>query len=236
MEKINLLKIGLNEKPTYIAHELNDKQTFFKQLKFKHMTNLLSIESAFLSNANVKTALNLTEVKSLQRTLLNGQKKKFEQTLQLSTYVAGALNWFKSEAGKLACNEAGITWSTEEFSLKVYGWQKSYFYKVVKAGNLAPEVIDTFKAKCDTLESEGKDSNRTLEGLLKYAKTGATGNDGEEGEEASVERVETVFTMAYKRENGNVSVRVDANGVFKTSNSVNEILEAIEYLKALLPA
>lgn len=203
------------------------------------MNQLLQIESAFLSNANVKTALNLTEVKSLQRTLLNGQKKKFEQTLQLSTYVASALNWFKSEEGKTACNEAGITWSTEEFALKVYGWQKSYFYKVVKAGNLAPEVIDTFKAKCDTLESEGKDSNRTLEGLLKYAKSGAMGNEGEgegEGETASVERVETVFTMAYKREGGNVSVRVDANGVFKTSNSVNEILEAIEYLRSMLPA
>jgi len=206
------------------------------------MTNLLAIETAFLSKAEIKTALNITEIRSVQRTLTNGQKKKFEQTLQLSKLVLTAVTWFKSEEGKAKCSEEGITWSNEEFGNKVFGWQKSFFYKVVKAGALQDEIVETFKAKCDEVEATGKDANRSLEGLLKFAKqveTNSEAGEGEagEGEEAEVEvRTETIFTLSYKREAGNIAIRVDTNGVIKTNNSVSEIYEAIEFLVSQLPA
>lgn len=204
------------------------------------MTQLLAIETAFLSKAEIKQALNLTEVRNLQRTLTNGQKKKFELTLQLSKVVGASVTWFKSEEGKAKCNEEGIKWSTEEFGNKVFGWQKSYFYKVIKASGLEAELVETFKAKCDEVEAEGKDANRTLEGLLKFAKQtsegGATGEGEGEGEgEANVERAETVFTMTYKTSEGNVSVRIDSNNVIKTTNSIAEIEAAIKFLSSQLP-
>lgn len=211
-------------------------------------TQLLTIEQNFLNLPQVKDALNLTSIRTLQKTIMNGQKKKFEQTLQLSTLVRNAADWFKSKEAKEQLQQEGISWTAEDFSMKVFGWQKSYFYKVAKAGALQPEVVETFKAKCDEVEAEGKDANRTLEGLLKYAKKygettaeGEGGGEGEgeggEGEGAQVEvRVETIFTMTYKREEGNISVRVDANGIVKTNNSVNEILEAIAFLQSQLPA
>lgn len=207
------------------------------------MTQLLSIESAFLNKTEIKQALQLTELRTLQRGIQNGQKKKFEQTLQISKIVLAASNWFTSEDGRSKCSEEGITWTMEEFAQKVFGWKNSYFCKVRKAGALQPEVIENFKSKCEEVEQQGQEPNRTLEGLLKFAKQVETGStaSGQEGEgseegteetqEAQVEvRTETIFTLTYKTEMGNVSVRINANGQMKTTNTVEEIRNAINFL------
>jgi len=213
------------------------------------MSNLLQIETSFLNLPQIKTALNLQEIRSVQRTIQNGQKKKFEQTLSLSKLVVGAVNWFASDEGQRVCSEEGIVWNNEAIGLKVFGWQKSFFYKVMKAGKLDEVVVSTFKAKCDEAEAQGEEPNRSLEGLLKFAKNvhveGGGGGESEGGEGESemgdpetigVEvRVPTIFTMTYKPEGGaNVSIRVDANGVVKTNNEGVQIDEAIAFLKLVM--
>ena len=206
------------------------------------MSQLLSIETAFLSLPQVKQGLNLSEIRSVQRTITNAKKKKFEQTLALSKLVTQAVDWFQSEEGQRVCNDEGISWSNEEIGQKVFGWQKSFFYKVVKAGRLQPEVIESFNVKCNEVEAQGEEPNRSLEGLLKFAKqvesgTNAVGEGGdaesesESESEAQVEtRVETILVFTYKGEGGNVSVRIDANGLVKTTNSDEQIREAIAVL------
>lgn len=205
------------------------------------MTNLLNIESAFLNMPEVKQGLNLLEIKRLNATLSNGQKKKFATTLTLSAVVLKAFEWYSSEAGKALMSNEGISWTAEDFANKVFGWQKSYFYKVVKAGKLAPEVVENFNAKCDEIEAGGEEPNRTLEGLLKFAKaigdnTNASGeSDGEsdgESESADVEvRVPTILTFTFKPENDkNIAVRIDANGNLKTTNTNEEIFNAVQIL------
>ena len=206
------------------------------------MNQLLSIEQNFLNLPTVKQALNLQAIRSVQRTIVNAKKKKFEQTIELSKLVKAAVDWFNSEEGKAVCNEEGISWSNEEIGAKLFGWQKSYFYKVVKAGKLEESIIDTFRSKCDELEAQGGEPNRSLEGLLKFAKQygsndtdGGQGEESESGNDAEVEtRTKTVFTMAFKRESGNVSVRIDADGKIKTSNTTDEIQEAIAFLQFVL--
>jgi hypothetical protein len=207
------------------------------------MSQLLSIESSFLNLPIVKQSLNLQEIRSVQRTITNAKKKKFEQTLALSKLVTKAVEWFQSEDGQRVCAEEGISWTNEEIGQKVFGWQKSFFYKVVKAGKLDEAVVDTFKAKCDEAETRGEDPNRSLEGLLKFAKAVESGaQDGGQGEselgdpettgEAQIEtRVETILTFTYKSEGGNVSVRIDAEGNVKTTNSIEQIREAISVLQ-----
>jgi hypothetical protein len=207
------------------------------------MSQLLSIESSFLNLPQVKQGLNLQEIRSVQRTIVNAKKKKFEQTLALSKLVNQAVTWFQSEEGQRVCSEEGISWTNEEIGQKVFGWQKSFFYKVVKAGKLDEAVVDTFKAKCDEAETRGEDPNRSLEGLLKFAKQVETGaNESGEGEselgdpettgEAQIEtRIETILTFTYKSEGGNVSVRIDAEGNVKTTNSIEQIREAISVLQ-----
>jgi hypothetical protein len=204
------------------------------------MSQLLSIETSFLNLPQVKQGLNLSEIRSVQRTIVNAKKKKFEQTLALSKLVNQAVEWFQSEEGQRVCTEEGISWTNEEIGQKVFGWQKSFFYKVVKAGRLEESVVDTFKAKCDEVEAQGQEPNRSLEGLLKFAKQVESGaQDGGESElgdpettgEAQVEtRIETILTFTYKSEGGNVSVRIDAEGNVKTTNSAEQIREAIAVL------
>jgi hypothetical protein len=205
------------------------------------MSTLLAIETAFLNRSEVKTALNLTAVKSLQKSVTNAQKKKFAQTCELSKLVHTGFEWFKSPEGKQAMQDEGIAWSSEEFAFKVFGWQKSFFYRVVKAGALPETIVETFNEKCNEAESEGKEPNRTLEGLLKFAKGGGAeaseGGEGEEGEGgAEVEtREKVVFTMSWKREGEqNVALRVSESGEIKTNNSADQIAEAIAYLQSLV--
>lgn len=208
------------------------------------MSNLLAIESSFLNLPEVKQALNLTEIRSVQRTITNAKKKKFEQTLTLSKLVTNVLTWFSSEDGKRKCSEEGITWSNEEIGNKVFGWQKSFFYKVVKAGKLDSELIETFKEKCDTAELNGDEPNRSLEGLLKFAKqvettteTGGQEESESEGNEPQIEtRVETIFELKFKPLDGSraVALKVDAHATLKTNNEISEIENAIAFLKDVI--
>lgn len=210
------------------------------------MSTLLAIEVEFLRNSQVEQALDLRSIRSLQRTLANGQKKKFAQTLELSKKVVSVANWFASEDGKQVTAEAGIYWNNETIGLKVFGWQKSYYYKVLKAGKLDDSIVEEFNSLCDQAEADGEEPNRSLEGLLKFTRsggnttteTGGTGEDSEESEETTERaievRVPTIFTMTYKGGEKNVSVRVNEENEVTTTNSRAEILAAIEFLTNLI--
>ena len=203
------------------------------------MSNLLAIETSFLNLPQVKQSLNLTEIRSTQRVISNGQKKKFEQTLALSKLVVSAVNWFSSDEGKQVCAEEGITWTNEEIGNKIFGWQKSFFYKVVKCGKLETTVIDNFNAKCTEIEASGSEANRSLEGLLKFAKqvnaatTETTEGENTDSEQTDIQpeiRANVIFSLSYKTESGNISVKIDDSGVVKTNNTREQILQAIEFL------
>lgn len=208
------------------------------------MSNLLSIESNFLSNEDVVRTLNLVEVRTIQRSLANGQKKKFEQTLQLSKLAVNISEWFASEDGQRKCAEEGIAWNNEEIGIKVFGWQKSFFYKVLKAGKLEEQVVTDFKSTCDSIERSGRECDRSLAGLLKYAKAiengeapsaDGEGEDGESDAEASVTRTKTIFTLAYKPEGSkNVAIRISEDGEVVSTNDIEEIKNAIEFLLSKL--
>ncbi len=192
------------------------------------MSTLLAIESHFLTTANAIEGLKLRELRRLTTADLNATKKRFETSLQLSQIVAEGFEWYKSTAGKATMANEGITWNSEEFALKVYGYQKSFFYKLVKAGGVETEKVEEYK----TYEP----NNRTIEGLLKFVKSGgqdAESEGGKDGEETA-ERPTTVLTFTYKTDAGNVSVRVDSNGVVKTTNTNEQISEAISFLASSL--
>jgi len=194
------------------------------------MSNLLTIERAFLSIPAVKQGLKLAEFKTIQRSVENAQKKKFDSTLDLSKVVLESFEWFKSAEGQALCSEEGISWSSEEFASKVFGFQKSFFYKLTRAGKLENHLVEEFKRKCTELESEGQTPNRSLEGLLKYAKEVEVGNttggesksEGEgEGEgEAQVEtRPQVVFSLDYKPEG--IKIQVLSDGSVKLPDGVD---------------
>jgi hypothetical protein len=209
------------------------------------MTNqLLTIEQELMNNADVMAGLQLREIKKLMKAEGNAQKKKFANTLALSKVVVDAHAWWTSEEAKAIFSAQGVTWSADDFAGKVFGWQKSYLYRVLKAGKLAEEKVSTFNSLCDQAESEGLTADRTLKGLLKWAKDSETassdgeGEEGEGGEEASVVRAETLLTLSYKATlvgaERNVAVRISSEGEMISSNTKEEIMQAIAILQASL--
>ena len=211
------------------------------------MSTLLSIEESFLSQSDIKSALNLNDIKRIQKQITNAHKSKFGHTLTMAKLVVGAESWFTSEQGQTRMAEEGLSWTKEEFGQRVFGWQRSFFYKVLKAGKLSDQIINAFTTKCDEADAQGKDVDRSLAGLLKFAQDFSevetiineeTGEEEEiEGlEEAEVEeRVETIFTMSMKNATGrNVAVRVDANGAVITRNDASEIAQAIAFLQSAM--
>lgn len=201
------------------------------------MSALLTIEQAFLSNAEIKQALNLTEVNRLQRSIETAQKKKFATTLELSKHVSKAYEWFKSDEAQAKFSAEGISWTSEDFALKVFGWQKSFFHKVVKVSKVEAEVVERFDAECARLEAEGEKPKRSIENLLKFAKAveqgaEASGEGDGEGDEPQVEtRPQTAFTLTFKDgTNPNVSIRIDENGKLSTTNQAIDIKRALAFL------
>lgn len=212
---------------------------------------LLPIEQDFLNNPAVKTALNLNDIRRGQRNVDNAQKRKFEHTMTLAGHVASAYEWYKSPEGVLAMDEQGLSWTIVDFSKKVFGWEKSYFHKVRRAGNLDPRITTAFLTKCDEL---GDSAVRTLAGLLSFANDidlselpeNATEEEVSEALEQAVEetevqqreeRIPTMATISIKAEaNEGVAIawRVDSEGHQSTSNTKDEILRAIAGLTNLI--
>jgi hypothetical protein len=209
------------------------------------MSELLSIESAFLNLPNVKASLQLNEVKKIQKSINNAHKSKFNHTLKLTALIGDAVRWFSSDEGKAVLSDEGIEWSKEDFGRKVFGYQKSFFYKLLKVDALDERIISAFNTKCDAI---GDDANRSIAGLLEFSRSidldslehseDATEEEIAEAEaelieEASVsqERTNYLFVLSYKNPNGNnLSVRIDDQGNV-SGNNLEEIANAIEFLK-----
>lgn len=183
------------------------------------MPNLLTIEANFLRLPEVASALRLNEVRSIQRTITNAKKKKFEQSLALSGHVKVAFEWFKSPEGQARFREEGITWTAEDFGQKVFGWQKSFFYKMVKVANVPAEVVERYSEVAD---ERGEDSQRSVEELLKYASAVENGESAVE----SAPRPAVVLSLSLNHPDGKITLKVNEAGEVKVTGA--ESLRAVQ--------
>jgi hypothetical protein len=205
------------------------------------MQNLLQIEQNFLSLPQVATGLRLTEVKALNKKMATAHKQRFIQSVQLSTIALASFEWFSSAEGQALCTEEGVVWNREAFAEKVFGVKNSYFGKLLKVGGMEANVVETFNAKCDEAERNNEKCDRSVAGLIKFAKAGidssvveqeveAEGDVEETTEETTEPTAECVFTMTYKGEHGNICVSIDADGNATSTNGRNEIRDAVKFL------
>ena len=134
-----------------------------------------------------------------------------------------------------------------DFAQKVFGWQKSYFYKVVKAGKIDEAKVERFNELCNEAEAQGHATARTLEGLLKWAKADAEqaaqgdgDQDGEGDGDVSVTRAKAILTLAFKgQELGlehNVALRIESDGKLVTTATKEQIEFVLELIKSTLNA
>ena len=198
------------------------------------MNNLMQIEADFLTS---QSEVNFQSVWNLQSQVSDAKKSKFDKSLKLAKLVSQSLEWFKKPETKGELLEAGIEWTNAEvFFNRVYGWQKSFGHKMVKAGKLETSTVSKFKRQCTQLENNGEDAIRSIEALLKFAKA------EENGEEAEAQtRVKTMFSLSIAKDGINgesgFSLRVTEDGNITESGEVvltTEISEMIANLSGLI--
>ena len=194
------------------------------------MRNLMQIEADFLSLPSVRSQVNFATIENLISEVSDAKKNKFDKSLKLAKLVSEAKNWFDNTDTKVQLEEEGIEWSNAEvFFNRVFGWQKSFGYKMVKAGKLQIEqssVVTKFKRQCTTAENNGEDANRSIEALLKFAKNEESGT-----EENEVTRAKTYATFSIAKDGVNgekgYSVRLTDEGISINGELEIEIVEEI---------
>jgi hypothetical protein len=201
------------------------------------MNHLLQIEQDFLMSSVVTSEINFATIFTAQANADNAQKAKFDKSIKLAEMVAKASAWYDKSETKAQLESNGIEWDNKEtFFQRVFGWQKSFAYKMVKAGNIKidqGEVVTAFKRHCTAQENAGEGSNRSIAGLLKFAK-GDT-------ETASRPKALATFSIAKDGLNGEkgFSIRInndgsiDANGEIIDSNIDYNVVKLFSKLQRI---
>ena len=192
------------------------------------MQNLLQIETDFLNSTEVRGFVPLNQIQSLSEQIGDAKKTKFEKSLKLAKIVAKANDWYKSEEAKNLMNENGVEWgSVEDFASRVFGWQKSYYFKMVKAGKLLeenPQVVTKFKRECTQAENNGESTSRSLESLNKFAKSELSEGTGE-----VTSRPKALLTLKGTGDFSHIKFEIFADEV-KTSNEVAQLTEVMNLI------
>jgi len=218
------------------------------------MRNLLEIETGLLGSDAVKEGLQLSKVKSLQKHIKNADRTKFQKQLKLANVMREAKEWFDKDETQLLFADQGIVWSADELADKVFECQKSWMYKCIKASNVAEDVVDNFERQCKHLQDSGEKVKISIESLNQFAKAyaedeyvnvadlqatadsvaedtiDADGVAEDTDEDATESTSDTIFTMSFKLQDRNVAVRYSLSDGLVTTNSNDDILDAIAFL------
>ena len=211
------------------------------------MRNLLEIETGLLSSDAVKTGMQLTKVKSLQKSVKTAERTKFRKSLEMATLMRQGKEWFDKPETKILFSEQGIVWSADELADKVFELSKTRMYRYIKASNVAEDVLQVFERQCKHLQDSGESVSMCVDSLNQFAKvyavnedvnvadlqateTESVGTDTIEETETAESTSDTIFTLSFKANSGNVSVRYSHSEGLVTTNSNDDILGAIAFL------
>tara|TARA_R110002012_G_scaffold258867_1_gene439968 strand:- start:2775 stop:3392 length:618 start_codon:yes stop_codon:yes gene_type:complete len=159
--------------------------------------------------------------------LQDSEKKTFDKQIKLAHKMYHTFEYFKSDECKQQMDYTGIVMTTEEFYKGVFGYNKSFFYDMIKVGKMREDSADTitkYKRECTKLESQDdKTAPRSIKNLLKYAK--AVETDGDEAEVESTSN--TLMTFAIKGEcfddEKGISIRLTADGELHVSGDEEKV-------------
>ena len=225
------------------------------------MRNLLEIETGFLSLDAVQTGLRMTEIKAIQRSLNQSDRRIFDKQMQLCKLYSNATNWFDKPETKQLLLREGIAWTKSDFPKKAFDISYSRFTRMVKAWSISADVKESFVNQAKQVQNQGYSFHTSIDNLNKYKKfleTNPNGtlldmlnqsdeqesvaHDTSDTEDTTTEDTttedttsDTVFTMAYKNTYmQNVSVRYSRSDGLVTTNTVSEIKSAINFLQEKL--
>lgn len=191
-------------------------------------------------NTHTNKALKLTQVNTIIKAIETSDAKRFENSLTLAGLIADGNKWLKDAEGQNWLKSTKM--AMDEFIQKTYGFQKSFYYKLLKTANVPADVVKEFTTQTAKLKAEKLSAPLSIEALLKYhaeAKLETTkDSDGDgdgDGENEAPEvkaKAKAVLTFTFKLDGFEpVSLRIDDNGEFKTSASAENIAVALDYLR-----
>lgn len=221
------------------------------------MRNLLEIETALLRSTTVQDGLSLSKVKLLQKTQKTEERSRFVKQLNMANLMKEGKQWFDKAETQQYFADNGVTWSSDDLADKVFECGKSWMYKCIKASNVDADVVERFKDECKVLQMDGYKVKVTIEELNVFDKAlsldpnvtvsdlqlSSTMEDDsvvhdtiEDSDEATdtteTTNSDTIFTLSYRlNASENVAVRYSATDGFITTNSDEQIIKAIVFLK-----
>ena len=198
-----------------------------------------NLVNGMLATAQTKKALALTDIKNLTSKVTDAENQRFINSVALGQRLFETKEQFEeffvSIKNKLKDNgtTAKEMIQKADFIKMVYGFKASYYYKLVKIGELPKHVVNKFIKKCDEAEKDGKDFARSIEALNTWAKgfeehKGEAGTDTESISDLRNGGDKKVAKSSFKFENIKVTFYTD--GSFDTNSTALEIREAFELL------
>jgi hypothetical protein len=136
-----------------------------------------NLVNGMLATAQTKKALSLVAIKNLSSKVNDAEKQRFMTSLELAQLLAQTKEEFENFylAVKNKLKDGGTTakemLQKADFIKLVYGFKASYYYKLIKIGELPKNVVNKFIDKCDEAEKDGKEFSRSIEALNTWAKS-----------------------------------------------------------------
>ena len=198
------------------------------------MRNLLQLEESILStNATLQNGFKIEEINQFQNEIFTSGVSKFQSSVKMSKIVKKSMEFFNSDVCKNQMQEEGISWTKEEFFMKLYGWKRAYGYKMLQVANIHTAKVNKFIRKMQEQRDNGQDTAETsisVENCLKFVRS-------ENGEDVSNElpTPNPTIMKCFKMFNGvKKTITLKHNGDVKCQLETDEIELMIESLKTII--
>jgi hypothetical protein len=146
-------------KKTELVNLILDKIKSGENLNFEKIQENISLNTDFSEISGLVNSINAP----------NAQKRKYYNSIILSKIVVQIVEWFKFDEGKEWIKSQNKSWSNEKIGKNIFGWQKSFFYKLLKMGELSDQIFLAFDKHCDSFPDDKL--NRSIENLLRFSRT-----------------------------------------------------------------
>ncbi len=197
------------------------------------MRNLLDIENTILSeNRTLRDGFRVEEINENMNLIFEGGLSKFNSSVKMSKIVKKSMDFFNSEECQNQLNEEGISWTKEEFFMKLYGWKRAFGYKMLKLAEVHSSTVRSFVNKMKTLRDNGEDtkeSSISVENCLKFVRGG--------GEETNTEPTTpnpTTLQLTCLIDGVKKKFTIKANGDIKSNLTDSELNRQIEILNQII--
>lgn len=204
---------------------------------------LLQIERDFIQTN--EAFFGLAEYSVLMANEVEIDHRKFFNSIERAKVFLKAETFFKTEECSKMFKDAGLKkWKISDFYVNVFKINSPQAKKMLKALESQDKIpaflelanIDqSISVSIENFNKYVANGCQIVQDIEEESVTTAEGNDSEESV-TTAEDGDTIFTLTYKQGDKNIALRIDKNLAVHSTNSTNDILAAIDFLKKAINA